>query len=167
MVLRPLGAPGLLVGVVEDPLGHVVGLAHHLGALDHPLGLDPRFLHDLVRFAVRLRQEVLTFLEHPAGLLDLFGHLGQRALEQLHQLVALHPDRRGKRHGLGVVDHVQRTADIRLGIDPLALGQLIVHVVEQITHRRTSPRVAGRPPLARTQSRPHRTGRPRAAGARR
>jgi hypothetical protein len=42
----------LFPGVVEDPLGHLVGLAHDLGALHHALGLGPYVVEEHVRLAL-------------------------------------------------------------------------------------------------------------------
>ena len=66
-------------------LRDAAGLADDLGALHHPLGLDPARLDDVVGLAAGLGEELLALLEQPAGVAQLLGERRERLLEQLER----------------------------------------------------------------------------------
>ena len=160
-------APGFLVGVVEDALGHVVGLPHDLGALDHPFCLDPHLLQQGVGLTALLGQELVPLLQEPTRLAQLVGHTVEGRLQQLGQLFSRHQHRGRQRHGLGRLDQVQGSTDQRLGVELLTGSPLFFEVLEEITHRNTSPAAAGLPLWERMTSRRRRTGPPPATTSRR
>src|SRR5437867_6965103 len=98
--------PGLLAGLGQDPVGFGFRSLHHLFAGGHAELLLLCLLHDPLRVAAGLGQELLTILHHPPGLLDLLGqglpHLGH----QLQDLLPVQQGRRGERHGLRFPDPV-------------------------------------------------------------
>ena len=116
--LVPHGA-GLVVGVVEDALGHRVGLADDLGALHHALGLGPHLLHQRLGLPGALGQELLALAQEPAGLAQLVGQAVEGGAQEAGHLLARDDDRRGERHGLGAGEDVEHLADDRLGTDVL------------------------------------------------
>ena len=79
---------GILVGVIEDALGHRVGLAHDLGALHHAFGLGSHVLHQGIGFLGPFGQELLPFPQEPAGLAQLVGQAVQGGLEESHHFLA-------------------------------------------------------------------------------
>ena len=82
-------APGVVLGRLDDLAGPLLGGPHDLGALHHPLGLDPAGVEHLVGLPAGLGDELLALLEHPAGLAQLVGQPVERLLEQLDDLVAV------------------------------------------------------------------------------
>ena len=70
LVAQPTGV-GL--GGLADLPGALLGGAHHLGALHHPLGLHPGRLEQLVGLAPGLGDELLALLDHPPRLAHLVG----------------------------------------------------------------------------------------------
>ena len=68
---------GLFAGVVEDPLGHVVGLADDLGPLHHALGLGPYLFQEDVGLPLARGQELVAFAQQPAGLAQFVGKAGR------------------------------------------------------------------------------------------
>jgi hypothetical protein len=63
----------VVLGRVHDLPGPLLGGAHHLGALHHPLGLHARRLEQFVGLTAGLGHELLTLLEHPPRLAQLGG----------------------------------------------------------------------------------------------
>src|SRR5580704_11889418 len=56
---------GLFVGVIEDALGHGVGLPDDLGALHHVLSLGADLVHQRLGLAAALSHELLALAEQP------------------------------------------------------------------------------------------------------
>ena len=76
---------GLLAGVVEDALGHLVGLADDLGALHHALGLGPHVLEELVGLALARGEELVALAQQPPGPAQLVGEPVEGALQEVEQ----------------------------------------------------------------------------------
>src|SRR3954471_2872105 len=112
VVLRPEADLALAgAGVLDDVLRLALGLLGDL-LLRGELGLAlARFLHDPLGLALGLRQHLLALLDDPARLLDLLGDRRAHLVEDVVDLLLVHPDR--PRHGdrLGVVDQIVQLVD--------------------------------------------------------
>ncbi len=108
------------LGGLEDLAGPLLGGADDLGALHHPLGLDPGGFEQLVGLARVFGDELLAFLQHPPRLAQLVRQAVQRLLEQLDDLLAIDARRRRQRHVRRRGDDVDRPAQQRLGVADVA-----------------------------------------------
>jgi hypothetical protein len=70
-----------------------------------------RFLEETVLLALRLGQHLLTLLDDPPGLLDLFRDRGPHLVEDVVDLLAVDAHLVGERHGLRVVHEVVELVD--------------------------------------------------------
>ena len=162
---------GLVVGVVEDALGHRVGLADDLGALHHALGLGPHLLHQRVGLPVRLGQELLALTQEPAGLAELVGQAVEgrlRGAPATSSRDTMTDDDSGM--DLAVLTIVEHLPDEGLGI---GVGRRLLDLQELISHGRTRVpfvelllQVRSPPPWARRRRRRRRSGPPRAPASR-
>lgn len=122
---------GLFVGSIDDlPCACLCG-PHDLGALHHSLGLLPCRTEQFVGFSLGLFEELLSLLEHPACLPDLFGQSGNCFFEQFDDLVAVDSRRRRERHARSGRDDVERASQQHLGLAEPGLhrGRLRIRIV--------------------------------------
>jgi hypothetical protein len=81
-------ATRFLTGIFHQPLCHLVRLAHDLGPLDHPLGLDAHLLQQVVGLTPARLHELITLTKEPSSLSHLVGEAIEGRLQQLEQLFA-------------------------------------------------------------------------------
>ena len=124
----------IVVGGLHDVAGTLLGRPDDLGALHHPFGLATCRFEQFVGFAAGLGDELLAFLQHPAGLAQLVGQPGEGLLEQLDDLVAIDARRRRQRHRRRRGDDVDGPPQQRLGVADIpallrSLGMVVVDVL--------------------------------------
>ena len=112
-----------ILGVLEDPLGLLLGPLGHLLLEGHAPLLLAGGLDDPVALGPRLGHEVLPVAHDPPRLLDLLGEALLHLLEHLEDIVAADQHRGGQRHRLRLADEL------------LQLGQLAGQVHQAAPRR--------------------------------
>ena len=103
--------PRLPPRLVDDVLRLALGDLDDLRLRRLANGLLARLAQEPVGLALGLGQHLLTLLDDPAGLLDLFRDRRAHLVEDVVDLLAVDPDLVGQGHGLGVVNEVVELVD--------------------------------------------------------